>query len=117
MTKPAAQSDTEFPGGAKALAGVSVVLAQQAAMEGPVQHLSHGTRLFMVASGWQAQAIAADAGTLTCTNLRELDAAMQDETKRVIFLPQRAMMTAEDIEKVCRRHGATKTLFWEDKGA
>lgn len=102
---------------AETMRQVSVAVAQQEAMAGPVQHLSHGTRLFRVASGWQSRAIAADPGVSVCRDLRSLDAAMQDENRPVIFIPFDAMMTGGDIEKVSKRHGVIKTLFWEERDA
>ncbi len=112
---PELKSENDFPGGAPALAAVATALARQAAMDGAVRNLAHGSRLFRVAEGWQSRVLAEDPRAIVCATLLELDRAMQDETKRVIFLPWDAMMTADGIETVCRRHGATKTLFWEER--
>ncbi len=109
---PAAE---QKPDVAETLRRVSVVLAQQEGMAGRQKFLAHGSRLFRVPSGWQGKALAGDAGVAVCANLRELDSAVRDENKPVIFLPADAMMTEEDIEKVCQRHGVVKTLFWEER--
>lgn len=116
----AASSQAGHPAGlkpeaAETLRRVSVVLAQQEGMEGRQKFLAHGSRLFYVPSGWQGNALANDDGIAVCTNLRELDGAVRDENKPVIFLPANAMMSEEDIEKVCQRHGVVKTLFWEER--
>ena len=100
---------------AETLRRVSVVLAQQEGMAGRQKFLAHGSRLFFVPQGWQANALAGDAGVARCANLRELDAAMRDENKPVIFMPVDAMMAEEDIERLCQRHGVVKTLFWEER--
>ena len=92
---------------------LALALAQQGAMAGPVRLLAHGSRLFWVARGWQSRAIAQAEHTAVCMNLRELDRAMTDPDKKVIFLPETARMTEGDIARVCHRHGAVKTLFWE----
>ncbi len=102
---------------AETLRRVAVVLAQQEGMAGRQKFLAHGSRLFYVPSGWQGNALANDAGVAVCATLRELDIAMRDENKPVIFLPVDAMMSQEDIERVSQRHGVTKTLFWEERDA
>lgn len=109
------QAPAQKPDVAETLRRVSVVLAQQEGMAGSQKFLAHGSRLFRVPAGWQGNALANDAGVAQCANLRELDAAVRDENKPVIFLPADAMMTEEDIEKVCQRHGVVKTLFWEER--
>ncbi len=108
---------TQKPDVAETLRRVSVVLAQQEGMAGAQTFLPHGSRLFRVPSGWQGKALAGDAGVAVCANVRELDAAVRDENKPVIFLLADAMITAEDIERVCQRHGVVKTLFWEERDA
>lgn len=113
----AGQSAAQKPEIAETLRRVSVVLAQQEGMAGPQKFLPHGSRLFRVQSGWQGKALAGDAGVAVCATLRELDAAVRDENKPVIFLPADAMMTEADIERVCQRHGVVKTLFWEERDA
>lgn len=104
---------TILAGDQDALGAVAVTLAQQEGMAGPMRHLAHGTRLFRLPQGWQSRAVAEDKAVAVCETLLQLDAALQDENRRVIFLPLHAMMTEEDIERVCQRHGVAKTLFWE----
>lgn len=92
---------------------VGVAVAQQKAMERGARFLAHGTRLFSVATGWESTMIRKDKGVATCDTLLTLEEAMHDESVRVIFIPADALMTDEDIEKVCQRNGVTKTLFKE----
>lgn len=117
-----ASSQAELPAQGTAcmqetLRRVMAVLAQQEGMAGRQKQMAHGSRLFYVPSGWQGRALGGAEGVTVCANVRELDAAVRDANKPVIFLPVDAMMTEEDIEKVCRRHGVVKTLFWEEKNA
>lgn len=117
MGMTASMAEDTKQGVAETLRRVSVLLAQQEAMTGAQHMLSHGSRLYRVPAGWQSTVVAGDPGVAVCASLRELDAAVRDENKPVIFLPVGAMMTVEDIDQVCRRHGAVKTLFWEERNA
>lgn len=94
-------------------AALALSLAQQSAMAGAVRFLAHGSKMFWVPRGWQSHAIAQADNTATCSNLRALDKAMTDPGSQMIFLPETARITEEDIARVCRRHGVVKTLFWE----
>lgn len=93
---------------------LALAAAQQEAMAGPMRQLPHGSRLFTVPAGWQSRVIAAEAPN-PCTTLMALDKAMRDESTAVIFIPFDAMMTDDDIERVCQRHGVVKTLFREER--
>lgn len=94
---------------------VGAAAAQQNAMERGARFLAHGTRLFTVPAGWESQMIRQDKGVPTCESMLELEEAMHNENVRVIFIPQDAMLTDGDIEKICARNGVTKTLFKEVK--
>lgn len=117
MPTHASQSAALKPEAAETLRRVAVALAQLEGMAGRQKFLAHGSRLFRVPLGWQSQLLSRDVGMTTCVTLRELDLAMRDENKPVIFLPADAMMLQEDIERVCQRHGVVKTLFWEERDA
>lgn len=84
---------------------MAVLLAQQEGLAGQQVFLPHGGRLCRVPAGWQGAALSGDPAVAVCASLRELDAAVRDANKPVIFLPADAMMTTEDIERVCQRHG------------
>lgn len=94
---------------------VASAAAMQDAMAGSCRMLSHGSRLFAVPHGWQSRAVAEGGDVLSCCSMLELEDAMQDENRPVIFIPFDAMMTDADIEKITRRNGVTKTLFREEK--
>lgn len=88
-------------------------IAKQNAMEQSGKTLGSGSRLFTVDAGWQSRMIAKDAGVRTCESLLELEEAFTAPDVKVVFIPMGAMMTEGDIEKVCARHGTTRTIFKE----
>ncbi|MBI1215321.1 MAG: hypothetical protein GC185_05825 [Alphaproteobacteria bacterium] len=93
---------------------VASVAAQKKAMqEGGCKFLPHGCRLFSIPQGWESNMIRRDKGVSTCETMLELEAAVQDAGVKVLFIPVDALMTDEDIEKICQRNGVTKTLFKE----
>lgn len=94
---------------------VGAAAAQQNAMERGTRFLPHGSRLFSVPAGWEADMIRRDKGVLSCGSMLELEEAMRTEDAPVIFIPHDAMLTDADIEKICQRNGVTKTLFKEVK--
>lgn len=96
---------------------IAVTAAQQKAMDGGCVFLPHGCRLFHVPQGWESAMIRGDKSVAQCDTLLSLEASVQDPEIKVIFLPHDALMTDEDIEKICQRNGATKTLFKEVRQA
>lgn len=94
---------------------VASTVAQQNAMERGCTFLPHGCRLFPVESGWESAMIAKDGGVRTCDTLLSLESALRDGEVKVIFIPQGALMNLSDIEKICARNAAVKTLFQEVK--
>lgn len=89
------------------------VAAQQNAMERNVRHLPHGCRLFQVEQGWESMSISRDKNVTVADTLLTLESALRDPQKKVIFIPLDALMTDADIEKLCQRNAAVKTLFKE----
>jgi hypothetical protein len=94
---------------------VAEVVAMQNAMERGCVFLPHGSRLFSVVQGWESAAIRNDKNVAVADTLLTLEAALKNADVKVIFLPQDALMTDSDIEKLCQRNGALKTLFKEVK--
>jgi hypothetical protein len=90
---------------------VGAAVAQQKAMERGPLFLPHGCRLFQVASGWESNMIRRDKGVAACETMLELEAAIRSPDVKVVFIPVNAIMTNQDIEKICQRNGVTKTLF------
>ena len=95
------------------MAEVADLIACREAMAGGVLHVGHGSRLFYVPVGWESRRLASMTEVVRCHTMLELEGAMRDENIRVIFLPQDAMMSQGDVEKVCQRNAAIKTIFWE----
>ena len=91
----------------------ATILAQQKAMERSFRMLSHGSRLFTVEEGWESDSLVRDATVRKCDTLLELDDAMKNPQIKKIFMSKSALITEQDVDKVCRRNGATKTLFKE----
>jgi len=98
---------------AELLGKTAVAAAQLNAMERGGRGLPHGCRLFWVEQGWESKALKDDAGTAIAETLLELEEALRQTEKKVIFIPLGALMTEGDIEKICQRNAALKTLFKE----
>ena len=94
---------------------VAAVVAQQNAMERGCVFLPHGCRLFKVEEGWESAMIRNDKGVAACDTLLVLEEALRNPEAKIIFIPEGAMITGQDIEKICQRNGVTKTLFREVK--
>lgn len=97
----------------RVLDDVALTVAQQNAMERSCVFLPHGSRLFQVEQGWESTMIRKDPNVTTCDTILSFEAALRDPDCKVIFIPTGALMTGGDIEKVCQRNGATKTIFQE----
>jgi hypothetical protein len=97
----------------KTLAAVTSAAAQIKAMQGQTVFLPHGSRLFLVAPGWETKTIAADRHVATCKTVMEFQSAMQDENVQIVFVPADALLQQADIERVCQRCAAAKTIFAE----
>jgi hypothetical protein len=89
------------------------IAAQQNAMERSCKLLSHGCRLFTVEQGWESLTISREKSVATADTLLTLEQALRDPENKVIFIPLGALMTEQDIEKLCRRNATVKTLFKE----
>ena len=94
---------------------VAVAAAQQNAMERGCKFLPHGSRLFLVEQGWESITIQSDPGVVVADSLLSLEAALNDPGNKIIFIPINAMMTDQDIEKLCQRNATVKTFFKEVK--
>jgi hypothetical protein len=94
---------------------VAVTVAQQNAMERGCKFMPHGSRLFMIEQGWESAVIGRDQNIAVADTLLSLEAVLRDPEKKVIFIPADALMTEQDIEKLCQRNAIAKTLFKEVK--
>jgi hypothetical protein len=91
------------------------VAAQQKAMERSCRFLPHGSRLFEAEQGWESLTISRGPGVATADTLLSLEQALRDDENKLIFIPLGALMTDQDIEKVCRRNASVRTIFKEVK--
>lgn len=94
---------------------VAVVAAQQNAMERGCKFLPHGSRLFEVEQGWESITINSDKKVAVADTLLTLESALRNPQNKVIFIPMGALMTDRDIEKICQRNAAVRTIFKEVK--
>lgn len=92
---------------------LATAVAQQNAMERRCKFLPHGGRLFEVEQGWESAVIRKDGNVIVADTLLVLESALRDPENKVIFIPAGALMTEQDIEKLCRRNASAKTLFKE----
>ncbi len=93
----------------------AVAAAQQNAMERGCMFLPHGSRLFEVEQGWESTVISRDKGVIAADTLLVLEEALRDPENKIIFIPLGALMTDQDIEKLCQRNAIVKTFFKEVK--
>lgn len=92
---------------------VASALAQQNAMARGPRFLDHGSRLFIVEKGWESQAIRETAQAAVCGSLLDLEQALRAADTMVILIPHDALVTDADIEKLCARNAAARTIFRE----
>ena len=91
--------------------------AQLNAMERSCKFLPHGSRLFEVEQGWESIMINRDKSVVLADTLLTLESALRDPESKIIFIPLGALMTDQDIEKLCQRNATIKTFFKEVKKA
>jgi len=91
------------------------VVAQQKAMERGCKFLPHGSRLFEVEQGWESTIISGEKSVATADTLLVLERVLRDPENKLIFIPMGALMTDQDIEKLCQRNAIVKTFFKEVK--
>ena len=97
------------------LDGVALAAAQLKAMERGCKFLPHGCRLFEVEQGWESTMINRDKSVAVADTLLTLESALRDPENKIIFIPMGALMTDQDIEKLCQRNAIIKTFFKEVK--
>ena len=103
------------PPSPEVLEKTAFVAAQQNAMERSGKFLPHGCRLFDVEQGWESLTISRGEGVSVADTLLTLEQALRDPENKIIFIPLGALMTDQDIEKLCQRNAIVKTLFKEVK--
>ena len=91
------------------------VAAQQKAMERSCKFLPHGSRLFETEQGWESLTISRGENVAVADTLLSLEQALRDAENKIILIPLDALLTDQDIEKVCQRNAAVRTIFKEVK--
>ena len=90
------------------------VIAQHNAMSRGTRFLPHGTRLFEIECGWEAFSLESGPDiAVRVESRREFETAVKNPDQTVIFIPRSCPLSLEEIEKICQRHGITKTLYLE----
>lgn len=72
-----------------------------------------GSNIFRVEKGWEAEQVKSARNVSKVTSTTELRAAMEDPEVVTIYIPQKAALTMEMVEKVLKQSSLDKTLFWE----
>lgn len=65
--------------------------------------------------GWETRILAEDADVRKVRTTLELEDAFTDARVKIIFIPKMSAVTRTVALRVCRRHGAGKTVFYEGK--
>ena len=65
--------------------------------------------------GWETRILMEDAEVRKVYTSRELEDAFVDTHVKIIFIPAASAVTRTVALRVCRRHGAGKTVFYEGK--
>src|ERR1035437_3542372 len=107
--------DSRSPSSDPMMDRAASVAAQQNAMERSCKFLPHGCRLFEVEQGWESTMVKRDKSVAVVDTLLALEAALHDPESKIIFVPMGALMTDQDIEKLCQRNAIVKTFFKEVK--
>jgi hypothetical protein len=110
-----AQNGTGNGGSEVFLRETAVAAAQRNAMERGCKFLPHGCRLFEVEQGWESTMISGDPSVAVADTLLALESALRDPENKVIFIPLDALVTDQDVEKLCQRNAILKTFFKEVK--
>ena len=90
-------------------------VALQAAAEGGLQGLDHGSMICRLPSqSWHADNIGKTPGMAKALNPSELRRMMRDPRAPVIFIPLGAFVTKEIINDICAESPLNKTLVWAE---
>lgn len=78
-----------------------------------VPHKEGESYLYMVPAGWQTETLLQDERICKVRSVLALENAFTDQDVNLIFIPRDASITATIARRVCNRHGAGKTVFFE----
>ncbi|HEY8191163.1 MAG TPA: hypothetical protein VIG74_01970 [Alphaproteobacteria bacterium] len=65
--------------------------------------------------GWETRILMEDSEVRKVSTSTALEEAFTDESVKIIFIPKSSAVTRTVALRVCRRHGAGKTVFYEGK--
>lgn len=70
---------------------------------------------YELGGGWETRILQDDPEVCKARTARDLEDAFTDGRVKIIFIPKTAAVTKNVALRVCRRHGAGKTVFYEGK--
>lgn len=70
---------------------------------------------YELGGGWETRILQDDPEVCKARTARDLEEAFMDEKIKIIFIPKVSAVTKSVALRVCRRHGAGKTVFYEGK--
>ena len=65
--------------------------------------------------GWETRILMEDQEVRKARTAMDLEEAFMDARVKIIFIPKSSAVTRTVALRVCRRHGAGKTVFYEGK--
>lgn len=65
--------------------------------------------------GWETRILMEDSEVRKVNTSMALEDAFTDPSVKIIFIPKSSAVTRTVALRVCRRHGAGKTVFYEGK--
>lgn len=96
-----------------ALTNITEMLAEQTVLKSEYKIMPHGSRLITVQPGWEMDYLVKNNPDAVKDTLRGLEAALQNPDIKTIFMTRAALMTENDIVRVCQRNPTPKTLVRE----
>lgn len=72
-----------------------------------------GSTIFRVGPGWEAEQVKGERRVCAVTTATELREAMEDPDTVTLYIPHKAALTMEMVERILRLSSLDKTLFWE----
>lgn len=90
------------------------VIAMHNAMSRGMKFLPHGSMLYEIECGWESFALETGPdAAVRVSSRRDFENAIKDPDMPIIFIPRDCLLSLEEIEKICQRHGITKTVYQE----
>lgn len=91
----------------------TVLLAAQAhAADRAAKFLAGGCLLLKVLRGWEAQAVRFSPHTVVCLSEVELTDGLNGPS-RMVFVPLESALSDQDIERICAKLHASKSVYKE----